>query len=92
MELREIGDVVRFHRKSAGLSREDLAALAGVGKTVVFDVEQGKQTVRLTTLTRILSALNIQIELKSPLMEHYQETKDAEDNRAGGPLDRRDLD
>ena len=67
-EIIDLGTVVRQHRKTAGLSQLELAELAGVGKTSVFDVEKGKQTVRLNTLLRILSALNISIELSSPLL------------------------
>lgn len=92
MDLREIGEVIKFHRKMSGLSRESLATLAGVGKTVIFDVEKGKQTVRLATLFRILQALNIDIQLDSPLMQHYQEAKDAEGDRLGRPLGGRDTD
>jgi HTH-type transcriptional regulator / antitoxin HipB len=92
MDLREIGEVIKFHRRISGLSREALAALAGVGKTVVFDAEKGKQTIRLSTLFQILQALNIDIRLESPLMQHYQEAKDAEGDRTGRPLDGRDTD
>jgi len=92
MDLREIGEVVKFHRKMSGLSRQDLAALAGVGKTVIFDVEKGKQTIRLATLFKILQALNIEIQLDSPLMQHYREAEDAEGDRPGRPLSGRDTD
>lgn len=92
MDVREIGDVIEFHRRMSGLSREGLAALAGVGKTVVFDVEKGKQTIRLSTLLRILQALNIDIRLESPLMKHYQEAKDADGDRLGQPLGGGDTD
>lgn len=63
-----IGKIVQFHRKQAGLSRITLADIAGVGKTVVFDIEQGKETVQLSTLLKILDALNITISLDSPIM------------------------
>jgi len=92
MDVREIGEVIEFHRKMSGLSREGLATLAGVGKTVIFDVEKGKQTIRLATLFKILQALNINVQLESPLMQHYQEAKDAEGDRPGQPLDSRDTD
>ncbi|RPJ55478.1 MAG: transcriptional regulator [Acidobacteria bacterium] len=92
MDSQEIGEVIKFHRRMSGLSREGLAALAGVGKTVIFEVEKGKQTIRLTTLFRILHALNIDIQLESPLMQHYQEAKDAEGDRPGRPLGGGDTD
>ncbi len=92
MDLPEIGKVIEFHRKMSGLSREGLATLAGVGKTVIFDVEKGKQTIRLATLFKILQALNINVQLESPLMQHYREAKDAEGDRPGRPLGRRNTD
>jgi y4mF family transcriptional regulator len=63
------GDVIRQHRKLGGLSQAELAKLAGVGKTVIFDVEHGKQTVQLDTLKKVLAVLNIQLELRSPVLE-----------------------
>jgi y4mF family transcriptional regulator len=69
----EISEVVKMHRKAAGLSRNQLAELAGVGKTVIYDVEKGKQSVRLNTLQKILNVLNIKIILTSPLLETLRE-------------------
>ncbi len=63
-----------MHRKAAGLSRVRLAELAGVGKTVIYDIEKGKESVQLDTLRKILKVLNIKIVLTSPLMEHLQFT------------------
>ena len=71
----DFGGIVRFHRKRAGLSQKDLADLAGVGKTVIFDIEKGKQSIRWNTIQAILQALNITIELKSPLMDLYEKSK-----------------
>ncbi len=73
-----ISRIVQFHRKEAGLSRIDLADIAGVGKTVVYDIENGKETVRLNTLLKVLGALNVSIFLNSPLMERFEESDDAE--------------
>lgn len=63
----ELKDIVRKHRKAAGLSQVALARLAGVGKTVVFDIESGKRSIRFDTLEKILSVLNIKISFRSPL-------------------------
>ncbi len=60
------GQTIRDHRKAAGLSQAELARLAGVGKTAVFDIEKGKATVRLATLLRVLDTLNLHLELRSP--------------------------
>lgn len=72
-----IGEVVHYHRKRAGLSRVELATLAGVGKTVIYDIERGKETVRFRSLLKVLQVLNISIALNSPLMEAYNREKSA---------------
>ncbi|HKK62180.1 MAG TPA: helix-turn-helix domain-containing protein [Bacteroidales bacterium] len=69
--IQQLGDVVKYHRKKAGLSQKSLADVAGVGKTVVFDIEKGKETVQLKSIICVLKALNIGIELNSPLMDKY---------------------
>ena len=64
----DISQIIREHRKAARLTQLELATLAGVGKTAVFDVEAGKRTIRYDTLERILIALNITIRFESPLL------------------------
>lgn len=61
-------EIVRRHRETANLSRVELALLAGVGKTVIFDIENGKQTIRFETLVKVLTALNISIQFDSPIL------------------------
>ena len=70
-----ISEIVLFHRKKSGLSRNQLADLAGVGNTVIYDIEKGKETIRFSTLQKVLKALNIKIALKSPLMEVLHEKR-----------------
>jgi DNA-binding XRE family transcriptional regulator len=70
-----LAEVVSFHRNQAALSRNDLAVLAGVGKTAIYDIEHGKQTLRWSTIIAILTVLNIDIEFNSPLMETYEKSK-----------------
>jgi y4mF family transcriptional regulator len=72
-----IGDIVKYHRKKAGLCQKDLADAAGTGKTVVFDIEKGKKTIQLNSLLKVLKALNIELDLSSPLMESYRRDQDA---------------
>ena len=70
----KLKEIVLFHRKKSGLSRNQLADLAGVGKTVIYDIEKGKETIRFSTLQKVLTALNIKITFTSPLMEVLNET------------------
>jgi HTH-type transcriptional regulator/antitoxin HipB len=66
MNADQIANTVRYFRKHSGLSQFELAKLAGVGKTVVFDIEKGKETVQLDSLLKILNVLNIQLKLDTP--------------------------
>ncbi|MBI3005348.1 MAG: helix-turn-helix transcriptional regulator [Ignavibacteriales bacterium] len=67
----ELGEIVRFHRKKLGLTQIELALEAGVGKTVVFDIERGKETVQVDTLSKVLTTLKIRVKLESSLMQEY---------------------
>lgn len=70
----DIHKIVFFHRKLARLSRSELANLAGVGKTAIYDLEKGKKTMRWSTIMAILHALNIKLKFESPLMEKYEKS------------------
>ena len=72
IQFQELAEVIRMHRKAAKLSRAQLAEMAGVGKTVIYDIEKGKESVQLNTLRKVLSLLNIKIELTSPLMDNLR--------------------
>ncbi|MHA7865657.1 helix-turn-helix domain-containing protein [Flagellimonas marinaquae] len=63
----DLGLMVKNHRKKAGLTQIELANLAGIGKTTVFDIEKNKETVRWSNLLAVLGVLNITVEFKSPL-------------------------
>ena len=68
-----IAETIRYFRKRSGLTQRQLAVLAGVGKTAVFDIERGKPTVQLNTLLKVLDVLNIQLQLQTPFPGPPQE-------------------
>ncbi len=72
ISFKEFAEVIKFHRTKANLSQIALANLAGVGKTVVFDIEKGKETVQFRSILKVMDALNIRIYLDSPLMGSYK--------------------
>jgi HTH-type transcriptional regulator/antitoxin HipB len=74
--------VVLFHRKKSGLTQAELARVAGVGKTVVFDIEKGKRSIRMSTLLPVLDALNIRLSLTSPLMGTYERLQGERDAKS----------
>jgi transcriptional regulator with XRE-family HTH domain len=71
MNFQEIVAIIQFHRKKAGLSRNQLADLADVGKTVIFDIEHGKDTIQYQSLAKVLATLNIHLSFESPLMASF---------------------
>jgi len=50
---------MRHLRLSAGLSRPQLAQLAGIGLATVYQLEDGILDVRLSTLLKVAVALNV---------------------------------
>lgn len=70
-EMSELGRIIRYQRKRAGLSRAALSDLAGVGTTVIYELEHGKRTVQFDVLQSILRTLNLRILLDGPLLEEY---------------------
>lgn len=74
-----LADIIIFHRKQSGLTQQELAELAGVGKNMVYELEKGKQGVRLVNLFKVLQVLNIELDFQSPLREAFlREDADAE--------------
>ena len=71
----DIGKIISFHRKKTGLSQKEIADIAGIGKTVVFDIEKGKLTVGYDKILKLFKILNINIIFSSQLMDQYQKEK-----------------
>jgi transcriptional regulator with XRE-family HTH domain len=76
IDSKDLARVMLMHRKAAGLSRIQLSEMAGVGKTVIYDIEKGKETVQLATLGKILKVLNIRMVFQSPLLDELQTLSD----------------
>jgi HTH-type transcriptional regulator / antitoxin HipB len=68
-------DIVYFHRRQAGLSRKQLAEIAGVSETVIYYLEKGKETLQWNIVSAILHSLNITMTYQSPLMAEYEKSK-----------------
>ena len=70
-----IGKMIRYYRKQSGLSQKELAKIAGIGKTALFDLEKGKETIQLNTLFKVLEVLNIQMTFNTPFPEQPEGEK-----------------
>jgi transcriptional regulator with XRE-family HTH domain len=56
---RRVGENLRAHRKSEGLSQEAFAEVLGVHRTYMGAVERGQRNLTLQTLERIASKIGV---------------------------------
>lgn len=66
LDEKNLSDLIKTSRKKAGLSQLELAELAGVGKTLVFNIEKGRTNVHFENLLKVLRVLNIKIHIEAP--------------------------
>ncbi len=64
-QVAPFGEIIRWHRKESGLNQQDLADMAGVGLSSVYEIERGKMTVQYVTLLKVCAVLSISIEFHS---------------------------
>ena len=64
--LREIGAMLRSHRKARKMTQEDLAKVIGVDRSYISKVEHGEQNMYISTLGSICSALGLTIDIHTP--------------------------
>ena len=61
----DLATEVRRRRKQLRLTQKELADLSGCGSDFLYDVEQGKPTLRLDKLLAVLAALGVQLRLEA---------------------------
>lgn len=59
-----LGAAIRHYRREAGLSQADLAEQAGLHRTYLSALEQGKETEQLRRLLRVLKQLGVRMTLE----------------------------
>ena len=59
LPVQEIGSQVRHLRRERGLTQADIAALAGVGRRFVSELENGKPTLRLAETNQVLRVFGL---------------------------------
>jgi DNA-binding XRE family transcriptional regulator len=72
MHASDIGSLITFHRKKAGLTQIELAQLAEVSRFVVQDIEAGTGRTTWKHLESVLKSLNLELEPKGPLVDEWQ--------------------
>ena len=61
--LRQLGENVRHHRDAAGISQEELASRAKLDRSLISEIENAKNLVRIDTLVKLSRGLAIPLDL-----------------------------
>ena len=59
----QLGEIIRYHRKSAGVRQAEAAALSGVGTRLLSEVERGKETAEVGKVLLILDRLGLEVRI-----------------------------
>jgi transcriptional regulator with XRE-family HTH domain len=59
-----VGPAIRKYREEAGLTQAELADMAGLNRTYLSDLEQGKETEQLRRILRVLKLLGVRATLQ----------------------------
>jgi predicted transcriptional regulator len=60
----DLQEVMKSRRRALAISQQDLAEMAGVGLATVKDIERGKGNPSLSTVSRILDVLGMEVVFK----------------------------
>ena len=63
INVQRIGNAVRTARKEQGLTQEQLAAMSGVGRRFIVELEDGKESCHLGKTLNVISTLGIDVKL-----------------------------
>ena len=59
----DLGQAIRHKRKTDRLTLEEAAALCGVSYAFLSALENGKETVRLNKVLRVLQGIGLELDL-----------------------------
>ncbi|HTV17105.1 MAG TPA: helix-turn-helix transcriptional regulator [Polyangiaceae bacterium] len=59
-----VGQAIRAYREEAGLTQQELADMAGLHRSYLSDLEQGKGTEQLRRILRLLKLLGVRATLQ----------------------------
>lgn len=63
LDMKVLGQFVRFKRTALDMTLEDAASLCGLSKQAYSNVEQGVETIRVDTLFKVISALGVKLKI-----------------------------
>jgi DNA-binding XRE family transcriptional regulator len=59
-----VGPAIRSYREQAGLTQEQLADMAGLNRSYLSSLEQGKETEQMRRILRVLKLLGVRATLQ----------------------------
>lgn len=59
-----LGAAIRHYRHEAGLSQAELAERAGLNRTYLSDLEQGRETEQVKRILRVLRQLGVRMSVE----------------------------
>lgn len=59
-----VGPAIRQYREQAGLTQAELADMAGLNRSYLSELEQGKETEQMRRILRILKLLGVRATLQ----------------------------
>ena len=59
-----VGPAIRHYRKEAGLTQEELADMAGLHRSYLSELEQGRETEQLRRIIHLLKLLGVRAALQ----------------------------
>lgn len=59
-----LGAAIRHYRHEAGLSQAELAERAGLNRTYLSDLEQGRETEQVKRILRVLKQLGVRMSVE----------------------------
>ncbi len=63
-DVEELGQCVRAQRKAQGATQTDFAALCGVGVRFISELENGKSTMELGKVLKVLKCLGLEVSVQ----------------------------
>lgn len=63
-KVEDIGELIKKERKRAALKQADCAALCGVGVRFLSELENGKSTLEIDKVLRVVKLLGFEIKME----------------------------
>jgi len=69
---KQLANIILFHRKRSGFDAASTCRNGWRWQNMVYELENGKQSVQLNNLLRILKVLNIELTFQGPLRDVFE--------------------